>query len=171
MYLGHSPKHARSVALVLNITTDHVSPQYHLDDDFTTVQSMRVRKVPVNWEGLVTRQRESAMNEQFKLQTEWQNQQASAYPQSTLNIMDWPSEDATIRKEMRVENKQGQMKSNKGDVADMGGCPCMIKMAAASANDGEVRTRNDGSHVMAINSPLFFYLNQLISPQQVSKGF
>ena len=59
IYLGHSPKHARSVALVLNIATGHISPQYHLvfDDDFTTVQSMRVRKIPVNWEGLVTRQR------------------------------------------------------------------------------------------------------------------
>ena len=95
------------------------------------------------------------MNKQFKLQAEWQNQQASTYPQSTLNIMDWPSKDATIRKEMRVENKQGQMKSNKGDAADKGGCPHMIETAAALTNDGEVRNRDDGSHAMAINSPLF----------------
>ena len=105
--------------------------------------------------GLVTKQRELAMNEQFKLQAEWQNQQANAYPQSTLNIMDWPSKDATIRKEMRVENKQGHMKSNEGDAADKGGCPHAIKTAAALVNNGEVRTGNDGSHTMAINSPLF----------------
>ena len=39
VYLGHSPSHAGNVALVLNLQTGHVSPQYHLvfDDDFSTV--------------------------------------------------------------------------------------------------------------------------------------
>ena len=41
VYLGPSPKHARSVALVLNPRTGHVSPQFHVkfDDFFETVQS------------------------------------------------------------------------------------------------------------------------------------
>ena len=30
LYLGTSPKHARSVALVLNLTTGLVSPQFHI---------------------------------------------------------------------------------------------------------------------------------------------
>ena len=30
IHLGHSPAHAGSVALVLNPSTGHVSPQYHL---------------------------------------------------------------------------------------------------------------------------------------------
>ena len=35
IYLGPSPSHARSVALVLNSRTDHVSPQFHVKfDDF-----------------------------------------------------------------------------------------------------------------------------------------
>ena len=36
VYLGHSPFHAGSVALVFNLTTGHVSPQYHVvfDNDF-----------------------------------------------------------------------------------------------------------------------------------------
>jgi hypothetical protein len=36
-YLGHSPLHAGSVALVSNPSTGHVSPQYHVvfDDEFT----------------------------------------------------------------------------------------------------------------------------------------
>ena len=39
IYLGHSPCHAGSVALVLNLKTGLVSPQFHLvfDDEFTTV--------------------------------------------------------------------------------------------------------------------------------------
>ena len=40
VYLGPSPSHARSVALVLNPRTGHVSPQFHVkfDDIFETVQ-------------------------------------------------------------------------------------------------------------------------------------
>ena len=40
IYLGHSPQHASSVPLVMNIKTGHVSPQYHIvyDDHFTTTQ-------------------------------------------------------------------------------------------------------------------------------------
>ena len=40
-YLGKSPRHSRSVSLVLNLTTGHVSPQYHIqhDDFFETVAS------------------------------------------------------------------------------------------------------------------------------------
>eukprot|EP00957_Ditylum_brightwellii_P059833 4541964-Ditylum_brightwellii.AAC.1 len=30
VYLGHSPVHAGNVALVLNLKTGHVSPQYHV---------------------------------------------------------------------------------------------------------------------------------------------
>ena len=41
VYLGPSPNHARSIALVLNPRTGHVSPQFHVkfDDFFETVQS------------------------------------------------------------------------------------------------------------------------------------
>ena len=48
IYLGHSPMHAGSVALVLNPKTGHVSLQYHVvfDDNFTTVQHMRDGNLP-----------------------------------------------------------------------------------------------------------------------------
>ena len=41
MYLGPSPNHARSIALVLYPRTGHVSPQFHIkfDDFFETVQA------------------------------------------------------------------------------------------------------------------------------------
>jgi hypothetical protein len=43
IYLGTSPCHARSVALVLSLTTGYVSPQFHLkfDDFFETVQDSK----------------------------------------------------------------------------------------------------------------------------------
>ena len=39
-YLGHSPKHSRTVALILNLETGHVSPQFHVkcDSKFETVR-------------------------------------------------------------------------------------------------------------------------------------
>ena len=38
-YLGHSHRHSQSIALVLNLKTGHVSPQFHVvfDDEFSTV--------------------------------------------------------------------------------------------------------------------------------------
>ena len=55
VYLGHSPSHAGSVALILNPRTGHVSPQFHVifDDNFTTVPYMDKNQVPPNWENLV----------------------------------------------------------------------------------------------------------------------
>jgi hypothetical protein len=44
VYLGSSPRHARSVSLVLDLQTAHVSPQFHLkyDNLFETVSASRV---------------------------------------------------------------------------------------------------------------------------------
>ena len=54
VYLGHSPDHASNVAMVLSLTTGLVSPQYHVifDDDFSTVDFIRSKKEPSNWENL-----------------------------------------------------------------------------------------------------------------------
>jgi len=42
VYLGHSPVHASSVGLILNLDTGHVSPQYHVkyDKAFQTIQDL-----------------------------------------------------------------------------------------------------------------------------------
>ena len=60
IYLGHSPTHAGSVAMVLNPRTLHVSPQYHVvfDDNFSTVSSMVNGEVPDNWLDLVKQSEE-----------------------------------------------------------------------------------------------------------------
>jgi len=51
IYLGHSPCHAGTVALVLNPKTLHVSPQFHVafDDHFTTVPYLATGDMPPNW--------------------------------------------------------------------------------------------------------------------------
>ena len=54
VYLGHSPQHASNVALVLNLATGCVSPQYHVvfDDTFSTVEYITNNNEPTNWEEL-----------------------------------------------------------------------------------------------------------------------
>ena len=56
IYLGHSPSHAGSVALVMNPKTGLVSLQFHLvfDDNFETVPHLRAGTAPENWADLVT---------------------------------------------------------------------------------------------------------------------
>ena len=60
VYLGRSPSHAGNVALVLNLETGLVSPQYHVvfDDEFTTVQYLASLTPPPNWSKLVQKYRE-----------------------------------------------------------------------------------------------------------------
>jgi hypothetical protein len=73
VYLGHLPHDANNMALIRNLSTGHVSPQYHVvyDDQFTTVNSIRVGTVPSNWETLFTNNCELIMEENFTLSPEW----------------------------------------------------------------------------------------------------
>ena len=73
IYVGHSPSHAGTVALVLNPRTGHVSPQYHVvfDDNFTTVPFMNGCQVPPNWADLVQNSRELVTDEQYNLAETW----------------------------------------------------------------------------------------------------
>ena len=48
IYLGISPKHARSVYLILNPTTGIVSPQYHVKFD-SLFQTIKDIKISINW--------------------------------------------------------------------------------------------------------------------------
>jgi hypothetical protein len=55
VYLGHSPFHTRSVALVYNPSTGQLSPQYHVvfDDDFTMVPYMEAGTIPPHWSDIL----------------------------------------------------------------------------------------------------------------------
>ena len=61
MYFGHPPFHAVSVALDINPSTFHFSPQFHVmfDDEFSTVPFMREGTIPTNWTDLVQRRSQS----------------------------------------------------------------------------------------------------------------
>ena len=53
IYLGESPRHARSVSLVLSTTTGLVSPQFHVKhDDFFETISSRKPNSDVNWQAV-----------------------------------------------------------------------------------------------------------------------
>ena len=78
VYLGHSPCHAGSVALVLNPRTLHVSPQFHVvfDDDFTTVPYLSSYDVPPNWSALLENA-EASSDEDYDLAKTWLNSHES----------------------------------------------------------------------------------------------
>ena len=73
VYLGHSPMHAGSVALVFNPRTGRVSPAYHVvfDDGFTTVPYMKAATLPPNWDDLAKNAAEIATTETYELADEW----------------------------------------------------------------------------------------------------
>ena len=50
-YIGRSPIHAGNVSLILNLSTGHVSPQFHVlfDETFSTVPSLKNGSVPSSW--------------------------------------------------------------------------------------------------------------------------
>jgi hypothetical protein len=73
IYIGHSPCHPGSVALVLNPRTGHVSLQYHMvfDDQLTMVPFMEKNKVPPNWAQLVENSTEKVTGEHYELAKTW----------------------------------------------------------------------------------------------------
>jgi len=75
IYVGHSPAHAGSVALVLNPKTGLVSPQYHVvfDDTFSTISHLRSGTIPSNWEQLVANSSHLSTTEDYDLTRTWFN--------------------------------------------------------------------------------------------------
>jgi hypothetical protein len=73
VYLGHSPFHAGSVALVFNPRTCRVSPQYHgvFDNTFSTVPYMEAGTEPPQWKDLLKFSSEKATYEDFDLAQDW----------------------------------------------------------------------------------------------------
>jgi len=79
VYLGRSPAHAGNVALVLNPSTGHVLPQYHVifDDAFTLIPALRMKTVPANWADLVEKTSESVSASEVDSSKIWFNQSFS----------------------------------------------------------------------------------------------
>ena len=73
IYVGHSPFHAGSVALVLNPKTGLISPQFHVvfDDNFSTVPHLRSGTVPKNWAQLVEHSSHKCVDGFFDVTKTW----------------------------------------------------------------------------------------------------
>ncbi len=92
-YVGHSAVHAGSVTLILNPSTGHISPQFHVvfDDTFLMVPFMRLQKEPPNWADLVRNHSELATDEKFDVPAMWPNPSAPVPAQETAAPL--PRED------------------------------------------------------------------------------
>ena len=108
VYLGHSPFHARSVALVINPRTGRVSPQYHVifDDTFLTVLYMDVGTEPPHWHDLLKYSSEKATDEDFDLAKEWMNM-----VDKMLDQVSMPTADSRITNPFIIASK-GQPTTN-----------------------------------------------------------
>ena len=48
-YVGRYPIHAGNVSLILNLSTGHVSPKFHVfDETFSTVPSLKTGSIPAS---------------------------------------------------------------------------------------------------------------------------
>jgi hypothetical protein len=68
--LGHSPQHAQTVPIVLNINTGFCSPQYHVifDDTFSIVKSRVTNIIPQTWDHLFTHNRINVLEGEPEIQ-------------------------------------------------------------------------------------------------------
>jgi hypothetical protein len=90
VYLGHSPFHAGSVALVYNPSTGHVS-HVVFDSDFTTVLYMEAGTIPPHWSDLVHSSSELASKQAFNLTEAWLG--STGQGNSELKLTDNPVVD------------------------------------------------------------------------------
>jgi hypothetical protein len=73
IYVGYSPSHAGSVALVLNPYTGYVSPHIHVvfHDLYSPIPYMEKSEVPFNWANLVENSIEKVTEEDYNLAKRW----------------------------------------------------------------------------------------------------
>ena len=73
IYLGYSPCHTSTVALVLNLRTGYISPQFHVffDEKLSTAPYMTLFDPSPNWLLLLQHSSEKATNDQTKLSNAW----------------------------------------------------------------------------------------------------
>ena len=95
VYLGHSPNHASTVPLVLNIRSGLVSPQYHgiYDDQFMMTSCLQTNALPPNWNELFKQRRKksldgkSALQEKHTLGSEWVEPQPVQQSERAKRVM------------------------------------------------------------------------------------
>ena len=73
IYVGRSPCHTGTVALVMNLTIGLTTPQFHVtfDDNFTTVPYLTSNTPPPNWLQLIRTSTEKVTDDEEKLSQKW----------------------------------------------------------------------------------------------------
>lgn len=138
IYLGRSPHHARSVALVLNLKTGHVSPQFHVmfDPSFQTIKPSFGGGTPISlWQSVcgfvdASEQQQPTQSRQAnrKKKAKQQTQRVSfrdEHPGLTLDTPPNPTE----------QREDGSNPSNQADLGDNG------TGTAEPSNDRRIRTQ------------------------------
>ncbi len=94
---------ARSVALVYNPSTGHVSCQYHVvfDDDFTTVPYMEAGTIPPHWSDLIHSSSELASKHALNLAQAWLG--STGVDNTVLQFVDNPAIDHSNITKNRTE--------------------------------------------------------------------
>ena len=84
VYLGHSPMHAGSVALIINPVTGHETPKYHVvyDKTLLIVSHMIDETIPPTWEKMCKNSVDSETSDVSDLVEPWFKQltDTSKYP-------------------------------------------------------------------------------------------
>ena len=99
IYLGRSPFHARSVALVLNINTGRVSPQFHVqfDPSFQTVkESFGGKSPPIQWQAVCGFTRATEEDRKQREPTLGQQQEAQLTLDPVANVIPSATEPAPV---------------------------------------------------------------------------
>ena len=104
-YVVISPIHTENVFLVLNISTGHVSPQFHVvfDETFSTVPSLKNGSIPDSWKFICENNRELATYEDFNLVDLWRKYEPESGVKfdiqrgSTSKIIQQPKDDALTK--------------------------------------------------------------------------
>jgi hypothetical protein len=94
LYVGRLPSHDANVSMILNPSTGHVSPQFHIvfDDDFTTVPYLRTATIPPFWAELVS------ASSKLHIYTEQQIDTWQSLPELTPEDGDFTSEQTEVPK-------------------------------------------------------------------------
>ena len=113
IYLGHSPCHAGTVALVLNPRSLHVSPQFHVayDDTFSTVPYLASGDIPPTWLEIVSKSEKVCENDYdlTKLWLESNNEANDHLPHQEGDS----SNSATELPKVQHMNSEGAQANNK----------------------------------------------------------
>jgi hypothetical protein len=148
------------VALILNLTTGHVSPQYHVvyDDDFLTVGALLKGHVPDNWEFLCKAQLELDYPTNPEKIDHWDTNSSPENEFLPLNSPADPLPSSPTPNTVPPLTSLHKNAENEGDVSDQ-------NEGEIDENEGAKNDSNEGDQTISFNLPPI-----LRPPSSVNEG-